>query len=479
MSLDHPPPPMTLVHRAPCRKDREKCVGANVEQLRQQTEAAQRSPYSFIHCSLHQAMGVGGTRHAAPYTSRHCTGLSPFTTTITIIPTIITMSAQFASQTSNGATTINGSMATTQPFVARAPVPVDPLEREAKEIDRRRARLEDRRQRILHAKTRLIGVDVDALDGQVRAKHRQSLEALAEDRYYESLTQCHAGQLTSLVNAKLENEAAARHQLAFHHQQQAAEKKSRDTLSRERARSPMNVETNFLNFTGEDLLYQQRLAQQKQQQREWATQQIEIKMAQEAKELMDDADYEATQAQYRELQRQNEERQMYNTIKTNESIANTNKVLAAEKCYRERVERQVDECAKQTELVNTFTDRFMVEDSQSRDGNRGYCFKGFTVEDRQAILDQQRQQQLELEQRRQQQTAEQRAYDNQQDKYRRQLILADIQQRQYQTKQRQSLSEVHERQAREKQARDRYLDAVVYTNPVKEEYFQQFGTSAR
>jgi hypothetical protein len=43
-------------------------------------------------------------------------------------------------------------------FSSSAKQAMDPLERESREIERRRARNEDRAARVLHAKTRIMGV---------------------------------------------------------------------------------------------------------------------------------------------------------------------------------------------------------------------------------------------------------------------------------------------------------------------------------
>ena len=50
------------------------------------------------------------------------------------------------------------------PFTAKATIVVDPLEREAREIERRRARNAERRDRILNTKTRLLGVDTGRVE---------------------------------------------------------------------------------------------------------------------------------------------------------------------------------------------------------------------------------------------------------------------------------------------------------------------------
>ena len=77
---------------------------------------------------------------------------------------------------------------------------MDPLEREQREIERRRARYVDRAKRVLHAKTRIIGVrlrallpaahvspvqiDKDALDAQTEEKRQRDNLDKDRDRAY-------------------------------------------------------------------------------------------------------------------------------------------------------------------------------------------------------------------------------------------------------------------------------------------------------
>jgi len=364
-------------------------------------------------------------------------------------------------------------------FIARAASPIDPLEREQREIDRRRARLEDRRQRVLNAKQRLIGVDVNGLNEQVAIKQSTEQSNLAMERMYDSMRLAHAGQLTQLAYQQSLAQSSERLALSFTHQQQAAEKRAREALNQSINQSTPHVDTPFLNFPGEDLLYTQRMKEQQKQQADWAAKQIEEKLAIKAMNQAEKQQYEEQQAYYLELQRQDDMKRALAIAQTNKELAANNQHMATQKAQEAQRINAIDQSMKHSELVSTFNDRFMVEDSFARDGNRGYCFKGLTQQQRQEILDEQRSQQIELANKRQREQEEKRQYDDLQSSFQRTLILNDIAKRETEARERAVLREERERQAREKAARDQYLNAVVYTNPVKPEYFEQFGTSAR
>jgi len=74
----------------------------------------------------------------------------------------------------------------------RAKPQMDPLAREAREIELRRGRLNERTRRVLHAKTRLIGVDTQALAQQVAEKQDRERQELERDFHHDSVTIAHA-----------------------------------------------------------------------------------------------------------------------------------------------------------------------------------------------------------------------------------------------------------------------------------------------
>ena len=353
----------------------------------------------------------------------------------------------------------------------------DPLERERREIERRRVRLEDRRQRILHAKTRLIGVDTPALAQQVQERRQRAEEEEKRDLLFDAAAVAQSTALTRLLGRQSEARLLSSADLAFTHHHQAAEKRLRDLRDTARRHSPEEPSAVFLQFQGEDPLAPERARQQRSQQRQWATAQVRELERREAAERRDEADYAQAQADIRRLQAAHDLRAAEQRAAANASTAASNAQLAQEKRETQRVRRSLEAVEEAKELSHTFYDPFMTETVRASDTS--YQYKGMTQHERQRVLDGVQRQVEERAAQRERESAEAKAYDAQQADYRRQVVLADIEARERAQGRREAVKEERLRQSREKRIQDRYLNEVVYTNPVDEAFFQQFGTSCR
>ena len=360
-------------------------------------------------------------------------------------------------------------------YVARPST--DPLERERREIERRRVRLEDRRQRILQAKSRLIGVDTTALALQVDERRRREAEEAKRDLTFDDTAVAHATAITHLVGKARETELMGRADLAFFHQRQAQEKRlreEREAAQRQAKEAPSRL---FLQFPGEDLQAKARERLQKQQQKDWATAQVRELERREKAEQVEESDYAQYQAQIRQLQSANDQRRVEAEMAAAASLQSTNRALAAQKTATERLRAAVDATAEAKELSHTLYDPFMIE--QVRAADTGYCYKGMSTTQRQEVLDGVWKQQEERREVREKERAEALAYDAQQAEYRRMVVLADIDRKEREQVKREAVKMERLRQSREKAMKDRHLNEVVYTNPVDDSFFQQFGTSCR
>jgi len=108
-----------------------------------------------------------------------------------------------------------------------------------------------------------------------------------------------------------------------------------------------------------------------------------------------------------------------------------------------------------------------------------YHFKGFSQEKRQAILDEQRRQQEELRAARDRSYADEKDYAQQQEQIRRELIKQEREKQRLHLQRTLALKEEIQAQKKQKDLRTQYLDKEVYTNPVSEQFFDQFGQSCR
>ena len=353
----------------------------------------------------------------------------------------------------------------------------DPLERERREVERRRVRLEERRQRVLQAKSRLIGVDTAALAQQVDERRRRETEEARRELHFDHTAVAQASAVTHLVGKAREAELLTRADLSFFQQRQAQEKRLREEAEAARRQVKEEPSRVFLQFLGEDRQAKERERLQRLQQRDWATAQVRQLERREEKERVEEADYEHYQQQIRQMQAANEQRKAEAELQAAASLQSTNRSLAAQKAATERLRASAEAHAEAKELSHTAHSRFMTE--QVRPADTGYCYKGMSDAQRQEVLDGVWRQQEERRQARQKERAADAAYDVQQAEYRRALVLADIDRKRREQTVREAVKEERLRQRQEKVISDRHLNEVVYTNPVDDAFFQQFGTSCR
>jgi hypothetical protein len=372
-------------------------------------------------------------------------------------------------------------LANSSPFSVRPEL--DPLEREKREIDRRRARLEDRKTRILHAKTRVMGVDVDALHEQVRERQeRERLEAERE-MYHDDLASHHAKILTGLEEERKVKERIQKEELTFYRQQQATEKRTSDQRNASGWNNMGETRTNFLNFTGEDREKSLRDKAQKDQQKDWLAQQLQIQADKEARERQDAADHAAAQATILEMKLANERSQAEAAMARNRATQEYNQQVVAQKSNARLRHASQNHAANVTELNHTLSSALLNESvAPSALGEHRtipYHFKGFSSQQRQDILDAQAAQQAALQQKRIHERLEEKDYALQSEMIRREMLRADRAKEEHERQRLLALNEERFAQQKQKTLRDQYHNNVVYTNPVREEYFQQFGTSGR
>jgi hypothetical protein len=391
----------------------------------------------------------------------------------------------------NGANTIGqynpNSTIPFQPSASSSPFSVrpelDPLEREKREVERRRARLDDRKTRILHAKTRVMGVDVEALNEQVR--ERQERERLEAERelYHDDLSTYHSKVLSGLEEERKIKERIQKEELTFYRQQQANEKRAREQRSASGWENMQDARTSFLSFTGEDREKALRDKAQRDQQKDWLAQQLAIQSDKEARERQDEADHAQHQSRILEMKLQNEADQQAAAIARNKATQEYNQQVAAQKANARARFATQNHHSNASELSLTLSSALLNETvAPSALGDHRtipYHFKGFSSQQRQAILDAQAAQQAALQQKRVSERLEEKDYALQSELIRREMLRVDRQKEEHERQRLLALKEERFHQQKQKTLRDQYHNNVVYTNPVSEEFFQQFGTSGR
>jgi len=351
----------------------------------------------------------------------------------------------------------------------------DPLEHERVEIERRRQRYNDRTNRILHAKTRMFGVDTLALDQQVKEKQEKERLEMERDVFYDDVSVLHARSVQEQEAHRQIDERKRNEELNHFRKLQEQEKRRKQYVEESSANQLYDTDTLFLKFQGEDPKHGARVKAQQQQQQDWLAQQIHDLSSKESRDRQEDADYDSYQGQILELKRQQEEEAARVRRKLQEENVEFNRTLVQKKMSTQSRDEQLNQALDDMELSNQMNSNFLNEGVKGQSSN----FKGFSTSQRQRILDEQHQQMQEHASRRQRVVEESRAYDQQQEDIRRSMVKADRQQQAYKAQALKNVAMERQLQAKEKTMRYDYLDNVVYTGQITEEFFEGFGKSCR
>lgn len=424
-----------------------------------------------------------------------CTG--DYTSTSSALPSLSSTQSFSSSQTlpqashyfsgSSSSAIAAAGAAITQTYSTYTVKPdVDPLEREKREIEKRRQRFEDRKARILHPKSRLMGVDTPALAEQVKERQEKDRQEYERESYYDDVRLHQTRTLVELEQAKHRNDKIRQFELHEYHKGQAAEKRIHQLRQEQDAFEGGYVDdpnTPFLKFQGEDLEKDARVEAQKHQQKIWLTQQVYQTQQKELRQKRDEDDYALMQSQIKQMQDENVNEADKNRKQLLLDCQEYNKQVVAQKLAEKRRQSSQNVQQDQNDIHHHMRSGFLNEAvGQSALGpNRTipYDFKGFTTDKRQAILDEQRRQQEDLRMRREQEWLEEKEYTQQESNTLRELIKQDRAKQEAEKLRRYNLSQEHIAQKKQHNLRTQYLNDVVYTNPVKEEFFNQFGQSCR
>jgi len=353
---------------------------------------------------------------------------------------------------------------------------MDPLERQARETQRYSQRMEERKPRILHAKTRIIGVDTQSLGQQTRERQERERIELERDMYYDAMSNGHARTLTEMESLRQKQVRQKNVEVNRFREQQEDDRRRNDMIKARIADNYKLEETNFLKFRGEDAGIHNRVKAQQNQQMDWLSHQVSNLQVREDDQRQYEADIARYNSQVHEALCQQEAEAARRRLALAKEGLRYNQQLAIQVAAGKDRERMKEEARSQAEVNATMNGDLLNERvlNSQRDG-----FKGFTPEQRSAVLAEQQRQVEALRQKRKDEAAWEKGWQDDAESVRREMVKKDRAKMAAATQRNVQYRKTQEDQAGEKQRVYDYLDNVVYTNPVKESYFQQWGQSAR
>lgn len=344
-----------------------------------------------------------------------------------------------------------------------------------------------RKQRIFDDRTRLIGIDRQALDDHVHEKQRQKQqEQLMAESYASELRQQNA-----TLNERLKELAAERQrmqqELVDYRQQHQRKDQTRDyDLSDPRQLQRMSAFQGF-DWLGEDECHQERRKQQKEQMRTWLQQQMQER--QQLQQDRRDAERTMEAAMIRHDSRLQEidrtERGLRRQMHCH--TAGYNRELAKERAMRAEQLRRQDEEDSLAEIVNHLSSDMLLEDKEAATASNlfggkricSYMYRGMTDAQSKAIRDEQRQQ-IEAKKAEAQLC---RASDRHCDRIIESSCLElERKEREAQEKRRQAnalQNQTNLQLSMEQKQKKQYLKNELYTFQPTDEYFEQFNKTTR
>ncbi|XP_068083123.1 RIB43A-like with coiled-coils protein 2 [Anabrus simplex] len=369
--------------------------------------------------------------------------------------------------------------------------------KEAAKIERRRKFEEERRGRIFNARNRLIGIDKEALEKQIKEKQLRDQEERKINEAYE-IQRIKEAELASIIERRIEeerrkiNEEINRFRATYQKPETRREFDLYDPDALKKA-IPCRVHdddprcgiSSAQKFEGEDLAGKERAKYQIEQNRAWLEQQIaERRAADEERKAAQIAYDEAVLAMDKracELDRMEQECRR----RLKEAHQQFNKVLAEEQAHERRLEAVRELEDNQAEIYNFVTGDFLCENRDvalSNLGSKrviGYLYKGMTQDELQEVRKVQLKQIAERKRAEEDEAHMNAQWDEVANGMAQHAFLLE---RELLEKQReinkQILGQNKQLSAQQKSYQE-YVEKILYTNKPTAAYFEQFNTSTR
>ncbi|XP_023209703.1 RIB43A-like with coiled-coils protein 2 [Centruroides sculpturatus] len=374
-------------------------------------------------------------------------------------------------------------------------IPVDPKE-EAK-IRFKRIQEWQRKARIFNPKQRLIGVDLDSLNQQVRDRNKKEIsEKLENEQFEKEMIQNDLLAVMLEKRKKKElrnyNEEINRYRIYNQYPQTRREYDLNDP-DRLKKDKPPRISDDDPNLSvsgiqkldGEDLNFKEKLRQQRFEFCKIIEEQIEEnKFKKNYEDNMERLFYE----QFRDLnlkamELRKRELETRRQMKKNE--AEFNKRLAEDIILHQRHEKLQEEQEKLQEIFNTFYSDMLTENPEVARSSFGPHrvipdrWKGLSKEQLNLIYDTQKRQMIDDLRKKEMEEQEMAEWDKLILHQNRCAILKERELSRRKKRTDQNLCLMNHELAKEQTLRKEYLNKIVYTNPLTEDYFSQFNTTTR
>ena len=347
-------------------------------------------------------------------------------------------------------------------------------------LAKKRQFAEERAARLRDPRVRTLGIDKTALEEQVKERKRMEQLERERDQHFDQqriAMDKHAQNLQREVNrVRADREKEVQHYRETFQKQGMSREWDLNDPKRVTHALPARVNdldprcgaSSIQKFEGEDLDANERRRVQRQQQQEWARQQVEEKLVKKWAEADQQRAYEDRAEETAHRTYQIEQAIAEQRRAAAQTTAEFNRAVAEQK-RREKLRERYDQTQRNLEEVeNLINSDLLAENTNGRPVRSD--FKGMTPEQRAAILEEQAQQREAARQRKLQEAEAAKQQDMQEAMMTRMAMTLDRQRDRERREAAKQLGEERKRQASEARDRKKELDGV-YANAVGEEYF--------
>ncbi|KAJ3158421.1 Protein Tax-1 [Geranomyces michiganensis] len=363
-------------------------------------------------------------------------------------------------------------------------------------IQRRKNLDEERKQRIFDPKIRVLGIDVRALEDQIRIKNEhKKAEREREAAFDKSMRQ------TNAILQHMDHEAEEQARANLHslnqfriRNQQPYQRREYDLYDPQALKNDLPARvadddsrigiSSCQRFEGEDLASQERKRLQKQQMKTWSQEGMWERRNKQFEQAEEKRLYERYQNDIDQkvvtLQK------AVNDARAEQARADKeyNWQLAELKREREAEERRHEEEQNVQEINRQVNGNFLTEHPDVFNIGGGHqvrvdMFKGMTAEQKRYIFEVQQKQREEAEARRENQRLEADRIARQEAANIRASMLLEREKARQVREEAVRLREENRGNAEEQKMKQYYMNRVLYTNKPTDDYFAQFNTTSR
>ncbi|XP_060695418.1 RIB43A-like with coiled-coils protein 2 [Hemiscyllium ocellatum] len=366
------------------------------------------------------------------------------------------------------------------------------------EIIAGRRNLESQRQnRIFNARVRTIGIDKQALDGQIKDKKiHEETEARKHLAYAKDLIR--HDQTMCLLDARHKrdvknlNKAIGEFRICYQKPETRREFDLNDPQALKKDVPPRISDTDprctvssIQKLPGEDLQRQERIKRQQEQTREWLlAQQKDLKNALEDQNFANSLynKYRIAQDQRAcELQQMEEDMKRAITVATKDF----NQAQATESATRRKLEKLQEQEDNAIDILNQMHSDFLTEDPKQAFSAFGpnrvivHRWKGMTPDQIDDVTHKQKQQVQEKKRLQEEERQRNAEWERMRSNDARAAVLLERQQQRMNRQLRKEMDCQNILLCRDHKAREKFLKNEVYVNAPTGKYFDQFNTSSR